>query len=247
MRRRLICLVHVVLGCGAAAVLSAQPTQPLQDNENVSLPQLLQNACDDGDAGGCGMLGMLYATGEGLPRDAAKATEHYRKACDGGYLGSCLSLGVRYEKGEGVPQDRGRAAALYRKACDGGALAGCHNLGVMYDTGEGVVQDKAKAAGLYRKACDGGVAHGCFNLAVKYERGEGLLMSGAASADTYHQAGLLHLKQYDRSNALLCVERIRKLTDIQKLTVPNAFLADRLLDEIYGKGEGGSGKGRTAK
>jgi TPR repeat protein len=108
-----------------------------------------------------------------------------------------------------------------------------------------VLQDKAKAAGLYRKACDGGVAHGCFSLAVKYERGEGVLVSGAASADTYHQAGLLYLQQNDRSNALLCVERIRKLTDIQKLTVPNGFLADRLLDAIYGKGEAGSGKARA--
>lgn len=56
---------------------------------------------------------------------------------------------------------------------------------------------------LYQKACDGGNADGCLNLGVLYSRGQGALASGAAAAELYYKAGLAHLKDGDKANALL--------------------------------------------
>ena len=108
------------------------------------------------------------------------------------------------------------------------------NLGVRYDNGEGVPKDAAKAAQLYQKACDGGIAGGCFNLGASYSSGQGVLTSGAAAAESYHKAGLAYLKDGNKADALLCVERIQNLTKVLGLTVPNAFLADALFKAVYG-------------
>ena len=56
----------------------------------------------------------------------------------------------------------------------------------------------------------------------------GLLRSGADAADWYFKAGESFLRAGDRDRALLCVEHIRNLGPI-----PNSFLADELLKQIY--------------
>ena len=69
-----------------------------------------------------------------------------------------------------------------------------------------------------------------------YTNGDGVLRSGAAAADWYYKAGLSYLKEGKKDDALRCVERTKDLETVLHLTVPNAFLADKLLAAIY---EGG--------
>jgi len=59
-------------------------------------------------------------------------------------------------------------------------------------------------------------------------------MQSGATADWYYKAGQSYLKQDNREKALRCAERIKALMSKSHLTVPNAFLADQLLDQIYG-------------
>ncbi len=70
----------------------------------------------------------MYAVGQGVPRDLAKAAHLYQKACDGGYAASCYSLGSLYDEGRGVPRDETAAAQLYQKACAGGSEQACSSL-----------------------------------------------------------------------------------------------------------------------
>jgi S1-C subfamily serine protease len=107
----------------------------------------------------------------------------------------------------------------------------------MYDNGHGVKQDYAKAAKWYRKAAEQGDAAAQFNLAIMYAFGHGVMESGAAAADWYYKAGLSYLNENDRDRALRSVERIKDLQAVLHLSVPNAFLANKLLNRIYGGSE----------
>ena len=76
-----------------------------------------------------------------------------------------------------------------------------------------------------------------------YANGEGVTRSGAAAANWFYKAGKSYLKFGNKSankygykdRALLCVERIKELPKLG-LTVPNIFLADKLLAAIYNHG-----------
>ena len=61
-------------------------------------------------------LGNLYANGQGVAQDYAKAREWYEKAADKGDAGAMVSLGLLYANGQGVPQDYAKARENYVKA-----------------------------------------------------------------------------------------------------------------------------------
>jgi hypothetical protein len=77
--------------------------------------------------------GLRYYTGDGVPKDYAKAAKFDEKACDGGIAHGCYRLGVAFDGGEGVKQDPARAVALFQQACDGGDAQGCKNLGIVHE------------------------------------------------------------------------------------------------------------------
>jgi len=102
----------------------------------------------------------------------------------------------------------------------------------MYDFGKGVQQDDTEAVKWYLQAAEQGNAKAQFNLAVMYACGKGVLQSGEAAADWYYKAGLSYLKEGKKDDALRCVERIKDLKTALHLSVPNAFLADKLLPKL---------------
>ena len=50
-------------------------------------------------------LGVMYAEGEGVPKDAVQAVSWYRKAAEQGLARAQGNLGAMYSRGEGVPKD----------------------------------------------------------------------------------------------------------------------------------------------
>lgn len=102
----------------------------LQDYYNAK--KYYEIACDKGNgdifqSATCHNLGVMYANGEGVRQDYAKAAKLYKKACDMKYGGACNDLGVQYDKGQGVRQNRSTAKQYYGKACDLGEQMGCDN------------------------------------------------------------------------------------------------------------------------
>ena len=57
---------------------------------------------EQGDAEAQYNLGVMYANGEGVPKDDAEALKWYRKAAEQGFAKAQLNLGVMYTNGEGV-------------------------------------------------------------------------------------------------------------------------------------------------
>ena len=58
----------------------------------------------------------MYAEGQGVPQDDAKAVKWYRKAAEQGYAKAQLSLGLAYGLGQGVPQDLAQAHMWFNLA-----------------------------------------------------------------------------------------------------------------------------------
>lgn len=95
--------------------------------------RLYQEACDEGDLTACNVFGLMFETGEGVPRDFVRAAELYRRACEGGEALGCTNLGLLYAAGAGVPQDTARAGGFFRVACEGGEQLGCSWLRTLQD------------------------------------------------------------------------------------------------------------------
>jgi len=53
---------------------------------------LAKRGCDAGKASECARLGLMYAAGEGVAKDLARAALLFKKACDGGDTASCSLL-----------------------------------------------------------------------------------------------------------------------------------------------------------
>jgi len=167
-------------------------------------PDLLQLACDLGDAEGCYLLALKI----GNNRKGAAA---YLQACDGGNALACTNLGWMYDHGTGVSHDNEMAARLYERGCAGSRCTGpnnlgCVNLGRLYRDGLGVKEDKAAAFRLFRDVCNrrpregdaedaGHIARACSLAGTALLFGEGvtksipsalsLLEKGCAAADTF--------------------------------------------------------------
>src|SRR4051812_33965325 len=62
----------------------------------------IKASAESGDAGAQLQLGMLYASGMGVPRDFAKAAKWHRKAAEQGLPQAQYQLALDYANGEGV-------------------------------------------------------------------------------------------------------------------------------------------------
>jgi len=136
--------------------------------------QFFEQACNAGNAEGCGRLGQMYGYGTGVAKNTGRSFTYYSRGCELGDVDACISVGAFYENGVAVGQDLPRAVAIYSKFCNAGSPVACMDLGLMAKDGRGVSQDYARAAGLFSKACDAGDALGCANLAVSYREGLGV-------------------------------------------------------------------------
>ncbi len=102
-------------------------------------------AAEKGNADAQAGLAELYETGQGVPKDAAKAIELYRKAAEQGHAGAQYALGFDFESGRGVPQDHVQAAKWFRLAAEQGQPLAQYDLGQRYELGVGVPVDKPEA------------------------------------------------------------------------------------------------------
>ena len=106
-------------------------------------------------------LGLLYANGQGVTKDDAKARQWYEKAAVQGHTEAQVNLGVLLMYARGGQQDYKMAVYYLRLAANQGNDLAQRKLGQMYERGEGVQQDYVKAYMWYRLgSANGGVEAG---------------------------------------------------------------------------------------
>ena len=117
---------------------------------------ILKPLATQGNAVAQYLLGLMYAHGQGVPRDYARARAWYRKAAAQGEAVAQTSLGLMYGYGQGVPRDWAQARAWWSKAAAQGEAPGepaaQYRFGWAYVYGQGVPRDYAQALAWYRKA-----------------------------------------------------------------------------------------------
>lgn len=124
-------------------------------------------------------IGLMYASGQGVPENYAEALRWYRMAAAQGNAIAQFNMGAMYYHGEGVPQDFAEAARWCRMAADRGNANAQTKLGAMYVLGQGVPQNDAEGVRWYRLAADQGFAEAQFNLGVMYSVGRGVPQNDA--------------------------------------------------------------------
>ena len=116
-------------------------------------------------------VGVIYATGHGVPSDFAEAMKWYRKAARQGYDAAQFNLGFMYEYAQGLPEENYAAAATwYRRAARQGYARAQNSLGYMFETGRGVrrsLNDAHMWYGLAAAQGDGKAARNRARLAAR--------------------------------------------------------------------------------
>ena len=99
----------IILVSSFAASVTAGPSDDALDafvnRDYETALRLFRLAADQGDANGQFMLGVMYATGQGIPQNYAEAVKWYRLATDQGSADAQYNLGGMYATGQGVQQD----------------------------------------------------------------------------------------------------------------------------------------------
>jgi hypothetical protein len=90
-------------------------------------------------------LSVMYAQGEGVPKDDAESLKWGRLAAENGIVAAQLIMGARYNEGRGVPKDPGEAVKWFEKAANKGAAFGQFSLGLLYAGGLGIPPDKVQS------------------------------------------------------------------------------------------------------
>lgn len=168
-------LIFLVVFHCAGAVAGLDEGKKAYDGKQYSLAMKeLTPIAEQGDPKAQSLVGMMYASGQGVPVDYALALSWFSKAAEQGNADAQANLGVMYEKGRGVKQDHVQAIAWYRKAADRGHDVAQYVLGSMYIAGTRVSQDYPQAADWYRKAAEQGNVYARFNLGLMYQNGHGV-------------------------------------------------------------------------
>jgi len=119
-------------------------------------------------------IGRLYHRGKGLPKDAGKAAEWYRKAAEQGDAPAAARLGSMYWIGEGVPRDPEQAAKWYELGASKGNALAQVGIGYMSMQGSGTPVDFKVAADWFAKSAGQGDASAMLALGTLFELGKGV-------------------------------------------------------------------------
>ena len=114
------------------------------------------------------LLGELYLSGQGVPKDAKQAADWYALAASDGDPEAQFALGLLHIQGQGVKKDIKQAAELFEKAAANGQKKAQFNLAMLYMQGQVVRQDFKKALDLFHKSAEQGMPEAQYALANLY-------------------------------------------------------------------------------
>ena len=160
----------------------------------------LRRSAEQGNALAQNNLGVMYAEGQGVSRDAAEAVRWFRQSAERGNSAGESNLGEMYRNGRGVGRDDAEAVRWLRRSAEQGDAAGAANLGGMYEEGRGVSQDYGEALKWLKKAAEQGIAFGQSSLGSMYAEGRGVPRDDAEAAKWLGKAAKWYLKSAEEGN-----------------------------------------------
>lgn len=137
--------------------------------------KLISPLAQQGDAGAQRRMGIMYASGRGVPEDYTEAEKWFQKAAAQGDLDAIWNIGNIHHRGRGSFQkDFVEGEKWYLRAAERGHLPSQTSLALAYSMGDGVERDESVAAKWYERAANQGDFYAQFNLGMIYENGQGV-------------------------------------------------------------------------
>jgi uncharacterized protein len=121
---------------------------------NQQLPEAIsayRKAADKGSTSAMVELGVLLASGSGVPKDEVQARKLFERAAEAGNPRGVTNLAALPDSG-GSPSDPVKARALLSKAAETNSAEAQYRLGLMIADGSGGPKDDAAARALFEKA-----------------------------------------------------------------------------------------------
>lgn len=121
---------------------------------NQQLPEAVsayRKAAEKGSTSAMVELGVLLATGSGVPKDEAQARKLFERAAAGGNPRGATNLAVLNESG-GTPPEPAKARAMLARAAETNSAEAQYQLGMMMAEGIGGPKDDTAARALFEKA-----------------------------------------------------------------------------------------------
>jgi len=121
---------------------------------NQQMPEAIsayRKAADRGSTAAMVELGVLLATGSGVPKDPTQARKLFERAAEAGNPRGALNL-TALPEGGGAPSDPARTRALLAKAAEANSAEAQYQLGLMTSDGVGGPKDDVAARALFERA-----------------------------------------------------------------------------------------------
>ncbi len=135
----------------------------------------LRKAADKGVARAQCLLGLCYASGQGMKEpNKFEGARWLRRAADQGLAEAQFDLGMCYANGDGVSKNAEEAATWIRKAAEQELPEAESELGNCYLEGTGVPKDVPEGMKWTRKAAEQGFGPAQNNLGLCYLKGTGV-------------------------------------------------------------------------
>ncbi len=134
------------------------------------------------------LLGKIYLTGWGVPRDPKQSLHFYEKAAEFGCIPADEIIGELYAYGFADDKDPAKAVTYFTKAAHVGYTPAEYQLGVAYYTGDGIAQDKKTGAGWLIEAAKHGNANALYAVGNMYDQGDTLPHDPSRAAIYYKEA-----------------------------------------------------------
>ena len=146
-----------------------------------------RKAVDKGSSAAMVELGVLYGTGNGVPKDMGQARKLFERAAEAGNPRGVSNLAAL---SGGAPADPVKARELLAKAADSNPEAQ-YQLGLMMADGVGGAQDEAGARELFEKAAAQGHAGAMVQAGAFAQSGRGGPKDASAAKTYYEKAAAL--------------------------------------------------------
>jgi uncharacterized protein len=159
---------------------------------NQQLPEAIgayRKAADKGSTSAMVELGVLLATGSGVPKDEAQARKLFERAAEAGNPRGATNLAALSNIG-GAPSDPIKARALLSKGAENSAEAQ-YQLGMMTAEGIGGPKDDVAARALFEKAAAQGHPGALERMGAFAQSGRGGPQDASAAKAYYEKAAAL--------------------------------------------------------
>ena len=105
MKKLIVAVILVAASASAFTQTFEQSIQAYERKDYVTALAGFKKLAEQGNASAQSNLGMMYANGQGAPKDEQLAVNWFRKAAEQGVAIAQFNLGLMYANGQGVPKD----------------------------------------------------------------------------------------------------------------------------------------------